>query len=408
VIGPTRQRFGQGLGVLLLPLVAAASAPAQGLAPAPDASPPPGGFRLGSLYVSPTLALRQMGLDSNVFNDPDDPQEDFVISALPEVNLYLRPSYMQLSGTFGADFNYFHTYSSERYVAPVARGRADFLFNRLRPFVSGSRIDTRDRPNREIDARARHADYEGGGGVGFEISPLTLVYASTTRSGTTYRDGESFDDVALDESLNRQTTAYDAGIRLELTPLTTLAIVGSFSDDRFSGDPTRDSDSTTVSAEFTFDPDAIFSGRARLGVRGFRPVDPALESFTGLVASASIAWPILDRGRLVAAVLRDVQYSFEQTEGYYIETTTDFTYTHRLAGAFDVQGRGAWSRLGYAEDQAGDARVDRVSLASAGVGYNLGSSRLGLTYEWSRRSSDLRADRQYERTRLFASWNYTF
>jgi hypothetical protein len=385
-----------------------AGAGAQGMAPAPEGAPPPRGFRLGSVYLSPTIALRQLGLDSNVFNDPDDPKEDFVISALPALNIFLRPSYMQASATVGADFNYFHTYSSERYVAPVARGRVDFMFNRLRPFVGGARTDTRDRPNREIDARARHVDYEAGAGVGFEISPQTLAYFSTTRSGSGYREGETFNGVALDESLNRGTTAYDVGLRLSLTPLTTLTMAGSFSDDRFSEDPTRDTESTTVTAEFTFDPDAVFSGRARVGVRGFRPDDTALDSFTGLVASAAIVWPVLDRGRFEFQVLRDVQYSYEQTEGYYLETTGDVTYTHRLGGAFDIQGRGSWSRLGYADTEAGGDRVDRVRLFSAGVGYNLGDSRLGLTVEDARRSSELREDRRYDRTRVFASWTYTF
>jgi hypothetical protein len=391
-----------------LALVVPSGALAQGMAPAPDAKPPTRGFRLGSVYLSPALAIRQLGLDSNVFNDPEDPKEDFVASVLPELNVFLRPSYMQVSGAFGADFTYFHTYSSERYIAPVGRGRVDFLFNRLRPFIGGSRTDTRERPNPEIDARARHVFFEVGGGLGFEISPQTMVYASTTRSGTAYREGESFNDVPLDESLNHETTAWDGGMRLELTPLTSLALVGSFSGDRFTEDPTRNADSTSVTGEFTFDQDAIFSGRARVGVRNFRPESTALDSFTGLVASASIVWPVFDRGRFAILVLRDVQYSFEQTEGYYVETTADITYTHRLGGAFDLQGRGSWTRLGYAEEQAGGDRVDRVRLASAGVGYNLGESRLGLTFEWARRSSELRADRQYERTRIFASWTYTF
>ena len=67
--------------------------------------------------------------------------------------------------------------------------------------------------------------------------------------------------------------------------------------------------------------------------------------------------------------------------------------------------------MNYGDQAAalGADRIDGVRLFSLGAGYNfLDQSRLGLTYEWSRRSSDTRADRRYDRNRVFASWAYAF
>jgi hypothetical protein len=375
---------------------------AQGMTPAADVEPPTYTFRLGPMLLGSGLTLEQAGVDSNIFVEETDPQEDFVVTLTPDASVYLRPQYVRLTGYFGADFNSFHTFSDQNYVAPTLKGRGDFFFGRFRPYAGGARTDTRDRPNHEIDARARRLDSEIGGGLAFEVSPQTLVYVSATRLGTRYHSGETFDGVALDD-LNRDAGTYDAGIRLDLTPLTSLALFASYSEDRFLTGEARDSDSRTVSALFTFAPDAMFTGTARIGVRDFRPEDPALEPFTGVTATVAITWPLVDRGTLVVSILRDVQYSYEQAEGYYVDTTEDVSYTHRIFGPLDLQGRAAFTRLNYGD------RVDGVTLVSGGAGYTLpGPSRLGVTYEWSERSSDRRADRRYDRTRVFLTWAYTF
>jgi hypothetical protein len=382
---------------------------AQGMSPVADVDPASYPLRLGPLLLSPAINLSQIGVDTNILVEPDDPKEDFVATVAPDVGFYLRPRYLRLTGSVGAGFNYFKTYDEEGYVAGNVRGRADVLLNRIRPYLGAGRTDTRDRPNKEIDARARHVDTEVGGGLGFEISPASLVYGSATRTATRYQAGQEFSGVPLDEAMNRSSDFYDAGIRLALTPLTTLAVFGEVSHDDFDHESSRDSTSQSGLAEFTFAADAIIRGSARLGIRHFNPDDAALESFTGVTAAVAIAWPILDRGLFNLGVLRDVQYSYDQSEGYYVDSTLDLTYTHRILGAVDLQGRTALGRLNYGPGDAGGDRVDGLKILSGGVGYNFPSrSRAGLTLEWSRRSSDERPDRRYDRTRVFGSWNYTF
>lgn len=387
------------------------AAGAQGLAPTADVDPPAYPFRVGPLMFAPAVRLQQIGVDTNVFQNEADAREDFVATVTPEVNLFMRPRSMRVLGYLGTDFNYFRTYADERYVAPTTRVRAEFLLSRLRPYVGVARVDTRDRPNREIDARARHVDGELGGGLVFELSPASFVYAAVTRQSTDYRPGERFAGIDLETALDRNTTSVDAGIRLSLTPLTSLSLVATRAVDRFVFDPTRDATSQSVWAEFAFAPDAIFRGTARLGIRRFTPDNPLVGGFRGLTSRVAIVYPFLDRGTLGVGLTRDLTFSYEQDAGYFVETTGDVSYTHRIVGAWDAQARTAITRMNYGDavvTATGD-RIDGVRLLSLGAGYNfLDQSRLGLTYEWSRRTSDTRADRRYDRRRVFASWAYAF
>jgi hypothetical protein len=382
---------------------------AQGLQPAVDVDPPAFPFRAGPLWFAPGLRLTQLGVDTNIFVDAAQPQSDFVASLQPELNLFLRPRAMRVTGFLAADFNYFQEFSSERYIAPKARGRVDLLLSRLRPYAGIGRVDTRDRPNREIDARARHVDTELGGGLAFDLSPVSFIYGSVTRLETDFRTGERFAGIVLEDVLDKTTTSYDAGVRLSLTPLTTLSLAAGYLTDDFARAPTRDAISRYLNAELAFSADAIIRGTARVGYRDFRPDDPLVDDFRGLTTQIGLVYPVLDRGSLALTAFRDVMYSYEEVEGYYVETTADLSYTHRLFGGWDAQVRGALTRLAYGDEVFEGDRVDGLRTAAVGAGYNFADqSRLGLTWEWSRRASDLRADRRYRRQRLFASWTYTF
>ena len=114
---------------------------------------------------------------------------------------------------------------------------------RFRPSIAGATNSSRERPNNEIDTRARRSDTEASGRLGFELSPLAQIYGGAARVGIDFRQGETFRGVALDQSLNRRLDQYQAGIRLSLTPFTTLVVDGTVVEDRFVMSPGRDSSS---------------------------------------------------------------------------------------------------------------------------------------------------------------------
>ena len=151
------------------------------------------------------------------------------------------------------------------------RGRADLLLTRFRPFVGGALIDTRERANAEIDLRADRDEREVLGGFSLELSPITYVFAGVTRSEFTVDEGERYRGVNLAEQLDRRSAAVSIGVRRNLTPLTSVQVVGRVARDRFTRNATRDSAAKHLETIWRFAPDALWHGELSAGFQSFAP-----------------------------------------------------------------------------------------------------------------------------------------
>jgi hypothetical protein len=96
---------------------------------------------------------------------------------------------------------------------------------------------------------------------------------------------------------------------------------------------------------------------------------------------------------------RDIQYSFEVNEPYYLQNGIEGSIAQQIFGPFDAVGRAGVQSLGY-RDRVGATglisdRVDRVQTYGVGVGYHMGKDlRLGFNLDHGRRVSEL-AGRRY-------------
>ena len=157
-------------------------------------------------------------LDTNVFDEAENPKEDFIVSVAPDAAFFTRLRFLQLSAYAGADFNYFRTFDQENSVGHTLRGRADILLSRFRPFAAGGRARSRTRPNGEVDTRADRLEEEYSGGLAFDISRYGQLYGAAYRFRTSFRD--AFEDgVNLAVTLNRDSNQYSGGLRTDITPL---------------------------------------------------------------------------------------------------------------------------------------------------------------------------------------------
>ncbi len=78
--------------VCALQTTIAALASAQGLLQQPQLPDPEatGRFRLGFIRFTPSIALTNLGVDTNVFNELEDPKEDFTLSIGPKAEFWSR------------------------------------------------------------------------------------------------------------------------------------------------------------------------------------------------------------------------------------------------------------------------------------------------------------------------------
>lgn len=376
--------------------------------PLTDVEPTSGIFSMGPVKLAPGITISQIGLDSNIFHEAENPKEDFIAAGRPDLAVFTRLRFLQVSAYIGAELTYFKEYTEERSVGYVGRARVDFLMSRLFPFVGYAQTETRERPNSEIDTRANNLQTEKSTGVGFRLSDTASVFVAASRLTTQFQ--EAFEEgVDLGQSLNRDTDNYGAGIRTALTPLTTLTLRAGYKEDLFVSDPTRNADSRYVDATFSFAPQAAITGSATLGFQDSRYADPKIQPYRGLTAAASVVYPLLEVGRLNFSASRSTEYSFDAADAYYISTAYNLAYTHRLWGAVDLQVQGGRTLSDYGQREGTVPRNDTTDILSGGLGYNLRNrTRIGLSYEHSRRRSPELPDQNYDGRRIFMSWTYVF
>ena len=403
-----RQTVVRCFACVLLILLAAGTAAAQDDSGGPVAAR----FRLGPLAFSPALALHDVGIDSNVFNDPADPKGDFTATVIPKVDLWLQLGSSLVSGRAAVSYIYFHEFASERAFNTDTAVKLEFPDARIRPYVAGTYLNAMDRQGYEIDARVRHE--EGTGTVGLDVpigSTLTLG-VSGARNRIRYDDSAIYDGVSLAQSLTRDADTAKASLGVRVAPLTTLLLEAEAAWDTFPGAPDKNAESVRLVAGIDFKPLALLEGGARVGYRTFDIADPRVQDFSGVVALVNLAYPMTEGTRFEVRGQRDVSYSYSLEQPYYLLSVITGTVTQRLFGPVDLKGRAGWEQLEYVP-AAGTAapsapRVDHETQYGGSIEFRLGEARrLGFNVDVYRRRSPI-DDRNFNTIRAGVSLSFVF
>lgn len=351
-------------------------------------------IHFGPLALNPTIAVVNVGVDSNVFYeaDPLNPKSDFTMTLQPGTDLWLRVGRSWFSANIKEELVYYQAYASQRSANNF--DRFDFMlpFNRLTLKAGGKYANTNDRPGYEISQRIHHVDTGANAVAEFKLFSKTFLQAHGEQTKYSYDQNVEFFGTNIRNALNRTATVGALAVRHQLTPLTALTFDGALEQDRFEIDHTRDSDSTQLSAGVQFDPFALIKGSAKVGYRDFRGLDPTLPSFKGTTAAVDLWYVALGSTRIGVQGTRDVEYSFDANKPYFIQSTIGGSITQHIYGSFDVVARAGAARLAY-QDRAGITlaypnEVDYVHTYGGGAGYRLGTGvRIGVDVNAQRRTS---------------------
>lgn len=365
-------------------------------------------IRVGVLAFDPRVVLTNFGVDTNVFNSFENPQRDFTFGLKPGTDMFMRTGRGLFTLTGNLEFVYFAEFPSERSINSDVLGRYEFRFNRLRPYVSASWLDTNQRPGFEIDARARHYEADYRAGVDFRVASKSTLRVDFRRFDYTFAGDEIYNGQALNEQLNRTLTAVELGWRQRLTVLTTWIVRSLYESERFEHENLRNANSFRASTGFELAPLALIRGNVLIGLRSLAPADGGIiPEFTGVTADINVAYTAPTQTRLAAVVNRDIQYSYQDATPYYVQTGWTTTLTQRISGQLDFQLTGGRDRLAY--QVAGptvDAHTDFVSRFGGGIGYRLGEQmRVSFDVNSYHRSSIVPGF-QYNGVRAGISVNY--
>ena len=366
------------------------------------------------MAMNPRIQLANLGVDSNVFNEAADqnPKKDFTLTVTPSTDVWMRVGPSRLLLNIHEDLVWFQKYGSER--SANSSYNLDWLLalNRLRVDLSPKFLTTRDRPGYEIDARSQRREYGGRGTIELRTFARTFIGVTGSAEHVDFDSVAIFDGVSLRQALNRTVRSGGVAVRHQLTPLTSVSVSATREQQRFEFSPLRDSDSTFIAGSVTFDPFALVKGSAKIGYRNFHPLSPGLPDFTGLTANGDLSYTLLGATRFSVNFMRDVQYSYEINQPWYLQTGVGGSITQQIVGPFDVMARAGTQTLAY-RDRAGvfvatANRVDHVRTFGGGIGYHFGKDvRWGVNVDHYHRTSDLSA-RQYDALRYGTSVTYGF
>jgi hypothetical protein len=391
------------IGVALVVMLVTADASGQSLL-----LPETRSLQLGPMAVYPTIAVRDVGVDSNVYNDQISPRSDLTSSLTSKIFAVIPIANTRFVATGIGDLVYFQTYADQRSVTGQVEGRYEVTSPGFRPFASAGFVSRGGREGYEIDARTRRTQSNVMMGADMDVTPITAITAWASRSTELFTE-DDYLSVALAEQLNHHRNAAAAGARFRLTPLTTLLVAAEVQRDRFERLALRDVDSFRLAPGLAIDTGGTMSGDVNAGYRVFSPRDPSLNGYRGFVGSARLHYTLLSVTRFDVEANRDVDFSFDPDQPYYLESGGRLVVTQRVLGPLDVIGIGDRRDLRNQRrgDLSFDGRHEVTTSIGGGVGVQLQKQmRLTLTYERTERNSSEPVGRNYERTRVLGSLSY--
>jgi hypothetical protein len=366
--------------------------------------------------VAPVLELRNVGYDSNVFNEDVNPRGDFSGVFVPSAEYFMRMGRARVSGQTAVPFVYFQQFEGQRSVDFVQDVKVALPMSRITAFVNGSLLNTRQRPGLDIDLRARRLVTDVVAGVDVRIAGKTTLGVAGRRGNESFAEQTLVEGVNLREQLTRQSNSVAVQLAHAVTPLTTLAFVVEGQRQTFSYDPLRDSKSIRIAPRVDFKPSALVRGSAMVGYRQVRPSEDIVERFSGPIAAVDLSYSLRGTTLIGVTAERDLVYSYRPQYPYYVLTAYSVVFRQHIANAWEARGTVGRQFLDYRQRLSGPLDVVQATGSSmskgyvygGGIGFRLGrASRIGVDVTWARRDAGV-VGRDFEGWRSGLSMLYGF
>lgn len=368
-------------------------------------------MRIGLFYMTPSLQLRNLGVDTNVFNEAENPKSDFTYTVTPALDLWV-PATRRFLLTTRTELGlvYFQRFADQRSVDPRSMVRGDIILNRLSLFGENDFRWSKERANLEIDDRVRQRDNMTRAGIMFDVtSKFSTEMSLYQRTVDFEADLTTIRAINYRAGLKRNERGLRIGMRHRLTSRTTLLLEGETQRTRFDFAGIKNADGFRISPGVIFAPRALIGGSAKVGYRRFMPLNEAVPAFAGLVASLNLGYTLRGANRLTFETSRDLAYSYEITQPFYISTGVGGSIRRQLRGDFDLVLGARRTRQNYRAlaDAAVTPRSELIRSYSADIGYRLNRDfRTGLVLSWQRRESSSETVRAYRGFRAGFSLTY--
>jgi hypothetical protein len=404
--GDARRQLMRGAIFLIVSLVSAERALPQDGPATPAASAEgaaPGLLRLGPVYLTPSLRIWSLGMDTNVFYTATNRRTDFIAHGGPGLEL-LVPLHgalkLRADGTVG--YLYFARTESQRRLTGSAMSRLGYEGQRLNTGAQYLYTRSFSRIGIEVDRRVDMETQEARVDLRYGIGPRFLFGLRATGTRFLVEEDQGFFGADLNRNLTRDAYRAAADFGYALTPKTSFVVETDYQADRFQSASERDTDSNRLGGGFVLSATTYLSGRAVAGGRSIRVLALPKQDRVVPYAAVDLTYHLGPRTRFSGFFNRDTGFSaFSVAEGD-LPTITTQSYGLRLV-------KGLWRRLdlrlhGTRTELESDAPVfidtgagplpalrdDAGWEVGADLGYAFWTGlRIGAAATWSERRSTI-------------------
>jgi hypothetical protein len=362
----------------------------------------PGRFRLGPVWLTPRLELKNAGRDTNVFYAEANPVADNSVVLSPALDAVAAVGkHLRLSGTGSLDLTWFGTETTEGSTDGGGRGRAEVLFHRVSLITEAGGSSQKQRWSIELDQRIRRSERYLTGGVAVRATSRLFINMAYTIGSYRYAS-KMVQGQDISQLLDTNREKLTGELRFKLTYLTRLLLSTEAIDDRFVSQPGGPNEvrSYRYLAGFEIGERALFSGRIQAGIRDYPPDSKAAPPYRGLALSVIATAPLPGPFRFTGTADRDVWYSSylgydgdQQSRNSYIwmrlagQIEADLPL--RLIGRAAIANENARYLLPSYNQGALETRLDNRWTLAGSLLRRFGESiRVGFTLTADRRNSN--------------------
>jgi len=333
----------------------------------------PASLYFGPVGVTPSVALMNGGVDTNVFHEASGAKSDTAFALGPEALVTLDAGDVRGAGAARWHYLYFDKYSDERSLDVNADGGLEVAAGRFTPWVRGLVDGGRRRINHEIDLRAHQLTSGVQAGVDARVAQRTIASVAFGRNDYGFDPDQVFLGANLQELLNRRALSTTIEGRQTLT--TALSAVGqvNVATERFRFAPQRDANILRLQAGIMNNAGDRASGSIRLGYIRLNAVGAAIADYRGFVASLEQDLRLGSRTRVLMTGIRDIDFSFDTRFPDYVRTAAVADLRAQLTDVWDVDLRVEGERMLHeaAPGVAAASYADNYGFFGAGLGVRI-------------------------------------
>jgi hypothetical protein len=330
-------------------------------------------FRLGSVYLTPVLALTQATYDNNIYGTTSNPTGDFLatVSAGVDMILPLGKGVFLRAGAFPA-YTWYAQLVENRFLG--GQYGAGFLIFSNRLTVEGAAAYSRQNVIYSSESQALVIQNLGTVRLEAEYRILNRLYAY---AGGGLQDlsyaGPGVEAGGISQSTDRKTGRVRAEIRYR--PSESVRISGGYEWTRadFVYNPSiYDNTTRSVIGDVYYDRGKLFAHLSGGYMQGSPAHGSTVPPFSGFIGSASLSYSLLRPLNVGGYATRYLTYG--QDSPYYVSTRYGASLTVKVGWRLNLQGFGYLGTDSYSTPTSvpGVGLVDRVDdVTGYGAGLNL-------------------------------------